>query len=121
MDNPPGIKNCHLIDIEKDEVGTHGVSIHPNRTFDDNAQWKYQEGLLEQQVNNEIADRIIHAHQRLLNSFGALKVTNTIVSVVNIYILIWKTTLERTLYKEMEKLKPLALEYLFWEDYQKYL
>jgi hypothetical protein len=48
MDNPPGIKNCHLIDIEKDEVGTHGVSIHPNRTFDDNAQWKYQEGLLIQ-------------------------------------------------------------------------
>jgi len=81
MDNPPGIKNCHFIDIEKDEVGTHGVSIHPNRIFDDDAQWNIR--------------------------------SNTIVSVVNTYILIWKTTLEKTLHKEMEKLGPLALEYLF--------
>jgi hypothetical protein len=47
MNNPPGIKNCHFIDTEKDEVGTHGVSIHPNRIFDDDAQWKYLDGLLE--------------------------------------------------------------------------
>jgi len=73
MDNPPGIKNCHFIDIEKDEVGTHGVSIHPNRIFDDDAQWKYLEGLLERQVNNEIADRIIHAHQRLPELFRRIK------------------------------------------------
>jgi hypothetical protein len=55
-----------------------------------------------------------------LNSFGAFKVTqksfihsNTIVIVVNIYILTWRVTLEIILYMEMEKLGPLALEYLF--------
>eukprot|EP00590_Aulacoseira_subarctica_P005294 CAMPEP_0172416722 /NCGR_PEP_ID=MMETSP1064-20121228/3216_1 /TAXON_ID=202472 /ORGANISM="Aulacoseira subarctica , Strain CCAP 1002/5" /LENGTH=1681 /DNA_ID=CAMNT_0013154579 /DNA_START=343 /DNA_END=5384 /DNA_ORIENTATION=- len=44
MDNPPGGQNCHFLDLTEDEVGPNGVLINVDKTFDDQAQWKYLEG-----------------------------------------------------------------------------
>jgi hypothetical protein len=48
MDDPPGIKNCHILDITKDDIGPNGISIHAEKTFNEDAQWKYLEGMLEE-------------------------------------------------------------------------
>jgi hypothetical protein len=68
MSNPPGSKNCHFLDIEEDETGPTGVSICSNKPFDNIAQWKYLDGLLEQKLDYEIAEQVKLAHQRLPRS-----------------------------------------------------
>jgi hypothetical protein len=55
--DPPGKKNCHFLDIINDDVGPHGITINPERIFDDEAQWKYLEGLLYEKCDNEVAER----------------------------------------------------------------
>jgi hypothetical protein len=78
MNNPPGVKNCHLIDILEDEVGPQGVPIQPNKQFDSDAQWNYVEGLLEEKVDIETATPITHAHHRLPELFRQIKTDSTI-------------------------------------------
>jgi len=73
MSNPPGSKNCHFIDIEEDETGPTGVSICSNKPFDNIAQWKYLDGLLEQKLDYEIAERVKLAHQRVPRLFEKIK------------------------------------------------
>jgi hypothetical protein len=71
MDNPPGQKNCHFLDTTYDDVAPHGVSVHPNREFDDDAQWKYLETLTQEKnaSNDEILERVKVAHQKLPELF----------------------------------------------------
>ncbi len=76
MSDPPGIQNCHFLNLTYDEVGPNGVSILPDKPFDNEAEWKYLEGMLSQKVDQEIEDRIKYAHQRLPKLFAQIK-TNT--------------------------------------------
>ena len=69
MDNPPGSKNCHFLDLENDAVGPNGVKVLPNKVFDDEAQWQYLEGCLHEKVGQEISERIQTAHERLPELF----------------------------------------------------
>jgi hypothetical protein len=47
MDNPPGKKNCHFLDLTEDEVGPQHMLVNPDKPFDNEAQWNYLEGLLQ--------------------------------------------------------------------------
>ena len=58
MDDPPGSKNCHFLDIIEDDVGPNGITIDPSKTFDEEAQWKYLEGVLQEKVDQETATKI---------------------------------------------------------------
>ena len=78
MDNPPGSKNCHFLDLESDAVGPHGVSVHPDRIFDDEAQWQYLEGCLHEKVGQETSDRIQKAHERLPELFKHIQTESRI-------------------------------------------
>jgi hypothetical protein len=71
MNNPPGQKNSHFLDIIDDDVRPHGVSVHPDKEFDDEAQWKYLENLIQEKkaTNDEILDRVKIAHQKLPELF----------------------------------------------------
>jgi hypothetical protein len=73
MDNPPGSKKFHFIDLIEVEVGLQGVSVHHNRLFDEDAQWKYLEGLLNEKVDDETANRVSYAHHRLPELFHRIK------------------------------------------------
>jgi hypothetical protein len=79
MDNPPGGKNCHFLDIISDEVGPHGIKIEPNKTFDDLAEWQYLEGMLHDKVNSETAERIRAAHNKLPKLFQQIKTDTKII------------------------------------------
>jgi len=79
MDNPPGLKNCHFLDIIEDEVGPCGVSINPNKPFDDEAKWKYLDGLLHEKLDEETEARVTYAHQRLPELFSKIKSDQTII------------------------------------------
>jgi hypothetical protein len=68
--DPPGRQNCHFLDKTEDDVGPCGISINPDKPFDQEAQWKYLDGLLQDKVDNFTAERIIHAHQRLPTLFS---------------------------------------------------
>jgi len=65
MDNPPGKKNCIFLDTTADEVGVNGITVNPEKPFDDTAQWEYLEGMLEEKTNIDIANRVRLAHDRL--------------------------------------------------------
>jgi len=65
INNPPGLKNCHFLDAIKDEVGINGVEIHPERIFDEEAEWKYLDGLLASKTNEQIAEKVRLAHTKL--------------------------------------------------------
>jgi len=69
MNDPLGVKNCHCLDVIDDDIGPHGISIDPNKVFDDEAQWKYLEGLLQNKVDLDIASKIKSAHSRLPELF----------------------------------------------------
>ena len=69
VNDPPGSKNCHFLDITSDEVGPNGVDINSEKPFDENAEWKYLEGVLRDKVSSETADRIQLAHQKLPELF----------------------------------------------------
>ena len=69
MNNPPGEKNCHFLDIVEDAVGPNGITITPEKIFDNEAKWKYLGGDLNEKVTDEIAKRISLAHQRLPEIF----------------------------------------------------
>jgi len=79
MDNPPGRKNCHFLDIINDDIGPHGVSVNPNKKFDAEVEWNYLEGLLSEKVNEDIANRIMVAHQKLPKLFQQIKTDARIV------------------------------------------
>jgi hypothetical protein len=79
MDNPPGAKNCHFIDITEDEIGPNGVSIHADREFNKDAQWKYLEGMLEDRLDDEVVARMNNAHQRLPELFKKFKTDTKII------------------------------------------
>jgi hypothetical protein len=34
-------KNCHFLDILNDEVGPNGVSVNPDKIFNEEAEWNY--------------------------------------------------------------------------------
>jgi hypothetical protein len=80
MDDPPGIKNCHFLDITKDDIGPYGISIHAEKTFNEDAQWKYLEGMLEEKLDNETATRVNIAHQRLPELFKKIKTNTKIIN-----------------------------------------
>jgi hypothetical protein len=93
MDDPPGIKNFYFLDITKNEIGPNGISIHAEKTFNEDAQWKYLEGILEEKLDNETATRVNIAHQRLRALFKKIKLIqrssthlNMIVLLVNMYM-----------------------------------
>jgi hypothetical protein len=46
ISNPPGLKNCHFLDIIEDDAGSCGVHVQCNKSFIDQAQWDYLDGLL---------------------------------------------------------------------------
>jgi len=48
IDDPPGLINCHFLEKTVDSVGPQGVSINPDKPFDDGAEWNYLKGLLSQ-------------------------------------------------------------------------
>jgi hypothetical protein len=73
MADPPGKKNCHFIDLKSVEVGPHGVHINHSKPFTVEAQWKYLDGMLEDQVDEHTAERIKLAHQRLQKLFEQIK------------------------------------------------
>lgn len=64
MDNPPGLKNCHFIETTNYQVGINGVRIEPDKEFDENAEWKYLEGILSLKTDEQIAERIRLAHKK---------------------------------------------------------
>jgi len=93
MDDPPGIKNFYFLDITTNEIGPNGISIHAEKTFNEDAQWKYLEGILEEKLDNETATRVNIAHQRLRALFKKIKLIqrssthlNMIVLLVNMYM-----------------------------------
>jgi len=61
MNDPPGSKNCHFLDIMEDEIDPIGVTIDYNKSFDEDPQWKYLQDLLDNKVSEEIANRITSA------------------------------------------------------------
>ena len=65
IDNPPGRKKCHFLDIINDDIGPHGVSVNPNKKFETEAEWNNLEGQLSEKVNEDIANRIMAPHQKL--------------------------------------------------------
>jgi hypothetical protein len=65
IDNPPGTQDCHFLDIINDDIGPHGISINPQKQFDADAEWKYLEGMLAEKVNNDTAEKIKLAHQKV--------------------------------------------------------
>ena len=69
----PGSQNCHFLDLTEDEVGPNGVSINLDKTFDDQAQWNYLEGLIQQKLDYETIDRVKIAHDRLPRLFKQIK------------------------------------------------
>ena len=69
MNDPLGVKNCHVLDVIDDDISPHGISIDPKRVFDDEVQWKYLEGLLQNKVDQDIASKIKLAHSRLPELF----------------------------------------------------
>jgi hypothetical protein len=73
ISNPPGVKDCHFIDIIEDDVDPHGVNINPDKVFDDDAEWNYLGALLSTKVNEEIAEKIKNAHQNSLYSSNTSK------------------------------------------------
>jgi hypothetical protein len=73
MDNPPGKKNCIFLDTTADEVGVNGITVNPEKPFDDTAQWEYLEGMLEEKTNIDIANRVRLAHDRLPVLFRQFK------------------------------------------------
>jgi hypothetical protein len=79
MDDHPGIKNCHFLDITKDDIGPNGISIHAEKTFNEDAQWKYLEGMLEEKLDNETATRVNIDHQRLPALFKKIKTETKII------------------------------------------
>jgi hypothetical protein len=56
MDNPPRAKNCHFLEITEDDMGPHNVSIQYDKIFDEDAQWKYLEDMLENKVVKETSE-----------------------------------------------------------------
>jgi hypothetical protein len=79
MDNPPGRKNCHFLDIIQDDVGPCGVNISCDKEFGAEAEWLYLEGMLAEKVNDDIIEKIRYAHQKLPILFKQIKADNRIV------------------------------------------
>jgi hypothetical protein len=79
MANPPGVQNCHFLDIISDNTGHCGVKVNSRKQFDIKAQWQYLEGMLEERVDAQTADRIKEVHQRLPKLFGQIK-TDTVLN-----------------------------------------
>jgi hypothetical protein len=73
MDNLPGEKNCHFLYLFDDEVWPQGISIDPDKYFDDEAQWKYLEDLLQEETNNKTFDQVKFAHHKLPELFKWIK------------------------------------------------
>ena len=79
MDNPPRNKNCHFLDLIEDEVGPCGITVNPDKEFDDEAQWQYLEGFLEEKTDAETAAHVKFAHQKLPELFKRVN-TNTSIT-----------------------------------------
>jgi len=79
MRDPTGQKNCHFLDLTTDEVGPNGISIHPDRPFDTEAQQKYLDGPLESKVDQEIIDKIKKAQQQLPELFKRISTNKKLV------------------------------------------
>ncbi len=54
-------------------MGPHGVTINPEKVFDDDAERNYLGVLLSTKVNEETAEKIKNAHQSFLYSSNILK------------------------------------------------
>jgi hypothetical protein len=80
MDNPPRAKNCHFLEITEDDMGPHNVSIQYDKIFDEDAQWKYLEDMLENKVVKETSEWIVFAHQRLPELFRQIKTESIVTS-----------------------------------------
>jgi len=79
MANPPGSQNCHFLDLVRDDIGPTGVHICCDKPFDPIAQWKYLDGILDQKLGTEIADRVQLAHKKLPKLFETIK-TDTVIT-----------------------------------------
>jgi hypothetical protein len=55
MADPPGLKNCHFLDILSDDIGPCSVTVNRDKPFDIQAQWQYLDGLLEDKVDAHTA------------------------------------------------------------------
>jgi hypothetical protein len=71
--DPCGKQNCHFLEIIDNDVGPHGITIDPDKIFDDEAQWRYLEGMLHEKVDTEIAGSVKFAHHRLPELFKQTK------------------------------------------------
>jgi hypothetical protein len=74
MNDPPGGKNCHFLDLVHDEVGLHSIRIFPDKEFTSNAEWQYLEGMLSEKVNEDITERVKLAHQKLPKLFQQINI-----------------------------------------------
>jgi len=127
MANPPGVQNCHFLDIISDNTGHCGVKVNSRKQFDIKAQWRYLAGVLEERVDAQTAERVKEAHQRLPKLFEQIK-TDTVLNYpfkcdcemkqyidpkLEIY-------LERISVKVMERRGQLASPFLSWVVCQKF-
>ncbi len=78
MNDPPGLKNCHFLDATRDEVGINGVEVHPDRIFDEEAEWNYLNGFLEEKTNEQIAEKVRMAHTKLPTLFRQIHKETTL-------------------------------------------
>jgi hypothetical protein len=78
VNDPPGAKNCHFLDLKQDDVGPNGIHITPDKPFDDEAEWKYLEGSIQEKVCEETANRIKIAHQKFPELFRHIKTESKI-------------------------------------------
>ena len=91
-------KNCHFLSITEDDVGPNGIDVQLDKVFDDEAQWKYLKGMLEDKVDKETAERIKLAQHKLPELFKKIKMDSVII-----YPFRYGCSTGEYLYPELEK------------------
>ena len=63
LSDPPEIKKCHFIDVVKDAIRVHGVTIEPVKEFWCRDWMEIPWGNVSRKTNEDIAEKVFMAHQ----------------------------------------------------------
>jgi hypothetical protein len=77
--DPPGNINCHFMSTTSDEAGINGVDINPTKPFDRESQKAYLGKHLRDCLDDNIAEKVKTAHQRMPKMFERISNETSII------------------------------------------